>query len=46
MDLLDVVLFAQDFNSAYNYRSDFNWDGEVNLLDIVTLAQTQGIHCP
>ena len=45
VDLIDVVLFTQDFYNAYNYRSDFNWDGIVDLGDVVALAQAMGIDC-
>jgi hypothetical protein len=46
VDLTDVVLFAQDYYGAYNYRSDFYWDGVLNLSDIVLLAQNLQTECP
>ncbi|MFH1843522.1 MAG: hypothetical protein ABIF77_09990 [bacterium] len=46
VDLSDVILFSNDFFGAYNYRSDFFWDGNLNLADIVWLAQAFGARCP
>jgi hypothetical protein len=46
VNLTDVVLFAADYYGAYDYRSDFYWDGDVNLSDIVLLAQGMGALCP
>ena len=46
VDLTDVVTFAQDYFGEYNYRSDFSWDGELNLADVVLFAQALGIECP
>jgi hypothetical protein len=44
--LTDVVLFAADYYGLYVYRSDFYYDGNVNLSDIVLLAQGLGAECP
>jgi len=38
VDLTDVVLFASDYFDTYNYRSDFLWDGTLNLSDVALLA--------
>lgn len=46
VNLSDVGLFAIDFFSGYMYRSDFNYDGVVNLTDLAMLAPTLGISCP
>ena len=46
VDLVDAILFAQDYfaqNSAY--RSDFWWDGYLNLSDLVLMAQGYGTSC-
>lgn len=45
VNLGDVTLFAHDFNDGYNYRSDFDWDGHLNLGDLVVLAQGNGASC-
>ena len=46
VDLTDVVLFSQNFFGPYAYRSDFFWDGQLDLSDIVLLAQGMGGQCP
>jgi hypothetical protein len=46
VDLVDIQLFAGDFFGNYDYRSDFNWDGLLNLTDIPPLAQHYGHSCP
>ncbi|MFH1843139.1 MAG: hypothetical protein ABIF77_08005 [bacterium] len=46
VNLTDVILFAQDYYGAYNYRSDFYWDGNLNLSDIVILAVHNTHVCP
>ena len=47
VDLSDTPLFAADFFAASAaYRSDFNWDGQVNLSDLVVMAEALGAHCP
>ena len=46
VDLVDVPLFAGDFYNAYDYRSDFVWDGQINLSDVVQLAAGLGHNCP
>lgn len=45
VDLGDVTLFAQDINLGYDYRSDFDWDGRLNLGDLSVLAQGNGASC-
>ncbi len=45
VDLADLKLFAPDFYGDYNYRSDFFWDGNLNLVDIARMAQGMGRHC-
>ncbi|HOX25609.1 MAG TPA: hypothetical protein PLL30_11440 [Candidatus Krumholzibacteria bacterium] len=44
VNLTDIVLFIQDLDGGA-YRSDFNWDGHVNLSDMVTMAQAMGMAC-
>lgn len=46
VDLSDVVVFSQDILGAYDYRSDFVWDGVINLKDVVKLAAAWGSDCP
>jgi len=46
VDLSDVQLFAADYYGAYRLRSDFAFDGQVNLSDIVPLAEAMGAVCP
>jgi len=45
VNLADIQLFAGDFFGDYDYRSDFNWDGVVNLSDIGFMAQAVGSAC-
>ena len=44
--LVDVTLFAGDFYGNYQYRSDFNFDGILDLIDVVFLADAMGRSCP
>jgi hypothetical protein len=46
VNLSDVVAFTQDYFGAYNYRSDFFWDGVLNLSDVARMAQGMGAICP
>ncbi len=47
VNLTDVPLFAADFyGSVYEFRSDFHYDGSVNLSDVVQMAQGLGSSCP
>jgi hypothetical protein len=47
VNLTDVPLFAGDFyGGSYAFRSDFAFDGSVNLSDVVKLAQALGANCP
>ena len=46
VDLADASLFAQDFFSGTApFRSDFVWDGVLNLSDVVAIAQNLGVGC-
>jgi hypothetical protein len=45
VDLTDVILFGQDYFGAYDYRSDFHWDGQINLSDLVLLSGGLGVRC-
>jgi hypothetical protein len=47
----DVSLIALAYNSLCSYpnwneNADANGDGMVNLVDLVTMAQHYGQHCP
>jgi hypothetical protein len=47
VNLTDVPLFAGDFyGGPYAFRSDFHFDGGVNLSDLVHMAQGLGSSCP
>jgi len=47
VNLADIGAFSTDYYSGLNpYRSDFRWDGAVNLGDIGILAQAMGAACP
>ena len=46
VNLTDVVLFAGVYYGEYDYSADYYWDGNINLSDIVLLAQGQGATCP
>lgn len=45
VNLLDLQEFTQDFYGPYVYRSDFFWDGTLNLIDLSLLAQSYGAAC-
>ncbi len=45
VDLVDVSLFASDLFSGYNYRSDFHFDGVINIADVAKLAQGMSSAC-
>jgi len=47
VNLSDVPIFAADFHSGENpFRSDFRYDGFVNLSDVVLMGQSLGLSCP
>jgi len=46
VNLADVALFANDYFTGHDYRSDFVWDAVLNLSDIVVLASGLGASCP
>ncbi|MBU8921378.1 MAG: hypothetical protein KOO63_06115 [Bacteroidales bacterium] len=46
VNLADVSCFAQDYAGSYNYRSDFNYDGIINLADVSILSSSVGTSCP
>jgi len=51
VNLTDVQIFASDLyayllQSIYNFRSDFYYDGKVNLTDLQKLAEHIGASCP
>lgn len=45
VDLTDIIFFAEDYFGEYNYKSDFYFDGIINLSDIIVLAQSMGMEC-
>jgi hypothetical protein len=45
VDVGDLTLFARDFFSSYDYRSDFDWDDRVSLSDLAIMAQELGMSC-
>lgn len=45
VNLQDVVLFSSDMSGTYNFRSDFNFDGIINLSDLAFLAGGMGTTC-
>jgi hypothetical protein len=40
--LADLTAFATDYFGVYAYRSDYNWDGAINLADVSALAAHYG----
>jgi len=47
VDLRDVQLFGYDFYAVeYAFRSDFAFDGDINLSDIPKMAQSIEAACP
>ena len=46
VDLIDVTIFARDFMSgSAPLRSDFVWDGVLDLLDVVVMSEHLGASC-
>ena len=45
VDAADEDLFASDLLGSYNYRSDFNWDGVVNISDSALFYSGLGASC-
>ena len=46
VNMLDVSVFAGDYNGTYHYRSDFNLDGILNLIDVSRMGMDNGVSCP
>jgi len=46
VNLGDLGLFADNFFGEYDFRSDFYWDGVLNLSDVGRMATTFGEDCP
>ena len=47
VNLSDIVAFAGDLQGGVApYRSDFAWDGVINLTDMVIFSQALGVTCP
>ena len=45
INLTDVSAFSRDFHGSYHYRSDFHWDGLLNLADVAKMASGLGHDC-
>jgi len=45
-NVADLTLFSIDYNTVYNYRSDFVRDGAVNVADLTQFARGYGSSCP
>ncbi len=45
VDLIDVGNFSTDMNGTYDTRSDFVFDGVINLSDVGKLASAMGAAC-
>lgn len=45
VNLQDIQLFVADYHGAYSFRSDFNFDGEVDLSDLAVLTGGVGATC-
>jgi hypothetical protein len=46
VNLSDLIDLAWDYYQGVGYRSDFHWDGNVNLSDLVKFAQSWMDSCP
>ncbi|MDX2472601.1 MAG: hypothetical protein QNL91_02740 [Candidatus Krumholzibacteria bacterium] len=46
VSITDIPPFADDFYGAYAFRSDFLWDGVINLSDVTRFAASLGESCP
>lgn len=46
VDLADVAAFASDYYGTYRYRSDFVWDGQLNIADVGRMANSIAAQCP
>lgn len=45
VNLTDLAFFSGDFFGTYHYRSDFWWDGVLNLSDLAQMALGYGTSC-
>ncbi len=45
-DLVDLGTFSQAFYGEYSFRSDFFWDGLLNLSDVGRYATSFADQCP
>jgi len=45
VNLADVGIFAGDYFGDHHFRSDFYWDGTLNLSDLARLAEAMGREC-
>lgn len=45
VNLADTIILSSDLSGTYNYRSDFNWDGLLNLSDVAIYSSAVGVSC-
>ena len=46
VNMPDIPPFADDFYGPYAFRSDFTYDGVINLSDVVRFVNSLGATCP
>jgi hypothetical protein len=46
VNISDFSVFTADYNGTYNYRSDYSWDGILNLSDLVRFSAAWLEECP
>jgi len=46
VNLMDLSVFVPDYFGDYAFRSDFFWDGVLNLSDVAFMAIHMGEECP
>ena len=46
VNMPDIPPFADDYYGQYNFRSDFVYDGVINLSDVVRFVESLGESCP
>jgi hypothetical protein len=46
VNLTDVSRFVDDLHGNYDYRSDFRWDGVINISDVGIMTAVLGSQCP
>ncbi len=46
VSITDATAFATDYGGSYNYRSDFHWDGVLDVSDLTLFGLGSSRHCP